>query len=122
MNTQRNSVIRNAISLTVLAAALGSGMAYAASTDATATSQPAKAVAKTEQVVSDSWITTKVKSEILANKGTKVFKVGVKTMHGAVALDGKLPTQEAIDQVKQIAEKVKGVTSVDTSALVVASK
>ncbi len=76
---------------------------------------------KVEKAVSDSWITTKVKSEILANSVTKAFKVSVKTLHGAVKLNGKLPNQEAIDQVKQIAEKVKGVNSVDTSKLVVAS-
>ena len=36
---------------------------------------------KTERMVSDSWITTKVKSESLANSGTKAFKVSVKTRH-----------------------------------------
>ncbi|WP_413862629.1 hypothetical protein [Candidatus Aalborgicola defluviihabitans] len=34
-------------------------------------------------------------------------------------MNGKLPTQDAIDLVKMIAEKVKGVKSVNTSALVV---
>ena len=43
-------------------------------------------------------------------------------MHGVVALNGTLPSQESIDQVAQIAQKVKGVSSVDTSALTVASK
>ena len=115
MNIHRT--IRGAVSLTLLAAALGSGMAYAASNDPAGT----PVTKKTERVVSDSWITTKVKSEILANSVTKGFKVSVKTLHGTVMLDGKLPNQDAIDQVKQIAEKVKGVSSVDTSKLVVAS-
>jgi hyperosmotically inducible protein len=36
-----------------------------------------KAVAKTERVGSDSWITTKVKSEIMADSMSKGFKVSV---------------------------------------------
>ena len=97
--------------------ALGSNMAMAAS-DGTA-SAPAKAASNAERVVSDSWITTKVKSEILANRVSKAFKVSVKTKRGAVVLTGKLPSQDAIDLVKMIAEKVKGVKSVDVSGLVI---
>ena len=113
---------RNVLSLTVIAAALASGMANAATSDSpTAPVTASKAVQKTERVVSDSWITTKVKSEILANSGTKAFKVSVKTRYKTVTLKGKLPSQEAIDQVRQIAEKVKGVKKVDTSGLMVAA-
>ena len=115
------TTLRSAMLAATVAAAMGAGLAQAASGDASKPSD-STAVKKTERVVSDSWITTKVKSELLANKGTKAFKVNVKTTHGAVALSGSLPTQEGVDQVKQIAEKVKGVTSVDTSALTVASK
>jgi hyperosmotically inducible periplasmic protein len=105
----------------IVAAALlfGMNMSHAASdTDAVA---PANAVNKAERVVSDSWITTKVKSEILANSASKAFKVSVKTKHGVVLLKGKLLTQDAIDVVKLIAEKVKGVKSVDVSGLVIRS-
>jgi len=80
------------------------------------------AVAKTKRVVSDSWITTKVKSEILANSVSKGFDVSVETKHGVVILKGTLANQDAIDHVKDIAEKVDGVKSVDTSALTVADK
>lgn len=77
------------------------------------------AVSKTKRVVSDSWITTKVKSEIFANSVSKGFDVSVETIHGVVVLKGHLPNQDAIDRVKDIAEKVDGVKSVDTSALTV---
>jgi len=80
---------------------------------------PAKAASKAEKAVSDTWITTKVKSEILANSMSKAFKVSVETKGGAVTLTGKLPNQDGIDLVKMIAEKVKGVKSVDVSGLVV---
>ena len=75
------------------------------------------AVAKTERVASDSWITTKVKSEILASSLAKGFEVSVKTTHGVVVLKGSLASQDAIDHVKDIAQKVKGVKSVDVSGL-----
>jgi hyperosmotically inducible protein len=101
----------------VAAALLGSSFTATAADEASMS--PKAAASKAERAVSDSWITTKVKSEILANSVSKAFKVGVKTKHGAVSLDGKLPTQDAIDLVKMIAEKVKGVKSVDTSALVI---
>lgn len=72
------------------------------------------------KAISDGWITTKVKSEIVANSATKGLKVHVTTKGGIVALKGKLPSQEAVDTVKSLAVNVKGVQSVDTSALVVA--
>jgi len=96
---------------------LGPNMALAAPEGAA--SAPAKAASSVERVVTDSWITTKVKSEILANSVSKAFKVSVKTKRGAVVLTGKLPSQDAIDLVKMIAEKVKGVKSVDVSGLVI---
>ena len=76
---------------------------------------------KVEKAVSDSWITTKVKSEILANSASKAFKVSVTTKAGVVSLKGKLPTQDAADLVQKIAEGVKGVHSVNVSGLSVES-
>ena len=106
------------LSAAVIAVALlGSSVAATAADDTSMA--PSGAASKAERAVTDSWITTKVKSEILANSVSKAFKVGVTTKQGVVALDGKLPNKDAIDLVKMIAEKVKGVKSVDTSALVV---
>jgi hyperosmotically inducible protein len=78
-------------------------------------------LAKTEEVGSDSWITTKVKSGILASSLTQGFDVNVKTTHGVVVLRGALANQAAVDNVKDIAGKVEGVKSVNASALKVAS-
>jgi hyperosmotically inducible protein len=123
MTTTQNlsKISRHAISLGaalfVAALLVGMDMSQAASDDAAIA--PSNAASKAEQAVSDSWITTKVKSEILANSVSKAFKVSVKTKHGAVSLKGKLPSQDAIDLVKMIAEKVKGVKSVDVSGLVI---
>ena len=74
-----------------------------------------------KRVASDSWITTKVKAEIAADSLSKGFVVGVTTKHGAVVLDGTLSSADAIEHVKEIAEKVKDVRSVDTTALRISS-
>jgi hyperosmotically inducible periplasmic protein len=76
-----------------------------------------KAVAKTEREGSDSWITTKVKSEIMADSVSKGFKVSVKTVNGVVMLSGVLPNDDAVAHVKDLAEKVEGVKSVKASQL-----
>lgn len=81
-----------------------------------------KTVAKTERLVSDTWITTKVKSDILADSVSKGFDVNVVTTRGMVVLKGSLANQDAIDHVKDIAEKVNGVKGVNTSDLLVSKK
>jgi hyperosmotically inducible protein len=76
-----------------------------------------KTMATTERVGSDSWITTKVKSEIMADSVSKGFKVSVKTVNGVVMLSGVLPNDDAVAHVKDLAEKVEGVKSVKASQL-----
>jgi hyperosmotically inducible protein len=90
-----------------------------ASATANVTLAPAaQQVAKsTERVISDSVITAKVKSELLADSVSKGFDVSVTTKHGVVMLSGNLANPDAIDHVKDIAGKVDGVKSVDTSRL-----
>ena len=77
-----------------------------------------KVAASTAFTASDSQITTDVRSEIA---GDGRVNIEVTTTHGAVVLSGSLTSQEAIDHVKDIAGKIAGVKSVDTSALVLAS-
>lgn len=104
--------------LAVLALVASAAVVHAATNEpATTTEKINKAESKVEKSVSDSWITTKVKSEILANSASKGFKVSVSTKDGVVSLKGKLPTQDAADLVQKIAEGVKGVHSVDVSGL-----
>jgi hyperosmotically inducible periplasmic protein len=77
------------------------------------------AAERTGQAASDTWITTKVKSELLADSVAKGFDVSVKTTNGVVALEGTLKDQYAIDHVTQIAAGVERVVSVDASGLTV---
>ena len=106
-----------------LAAKLAKGVDGVRSVDGDMkTPTSSKAVDDTKRAVSDSWITTKVKSELLANSMSKGFKISVTTTHGVVVLTGALANQDAIDNVKDLAEKVDGVKSVDISAVTVAAK
>jgi hyperosmotically inducible protein len=75
---------------------------------------------KTDREMSDSWITTKVKSAILGDSISKGFDVRVVTHHGMVSLTGVLSSQDAVDHVKGIVRRVKGVRGVNVSTLTVA--
>ena len=75
------------------------------------------AAADAKHEVSDSWITTKVKSELFADSLTKGFDVKVVTTKGVVVLSGKLPNEDAVKRAKELAEKVDGVKSVNTDDL-----
>ena len=93
----------------------------AASSTEPAASSSAPVASSTEPAASDIRITTAVKSEIAADSSSKDANVGVTTTNGVVVLTGTLATQDAIDHVKGVAEKVKDVKSVDTSALKITS-
>jgi hyperosmotically inducible protein len=89
---------------------------------ADASDTASEATQKTKRVASDSWITTKVKSELLADSVTKGFDISVETSHGVVTLSGSLKSQDAIDHAKALAAKIKGVKSVDVTSLKVAAE
>jgi hyperosmotically inducible periplasmic protein len=74
-----------------------------------------------EPAGSDSRITTELKSQFAADSISKDVDIGVTTTQGVVVLTGTLVTQDAIDHVKNVAEKVKDVKSVDTSAMKITS-
>lgn len=77
-----------------------------------------KAVTKdAERAVSDSWITTKVKSVLLADSLTKGLQINVVTKKHVVSLSGEVGTQAARDQAIALATPIKGVESVDSSNL-----
>jgi hyperosmotically inducible protein len=76
-----------------------------------------KVATATKKAVTDSWITTKVKSALLADSVAKGFDVSVTTKHGVVMLDGTLNDSEAISHVAEIARGIEGVKSVRTSGL-----
>lgn len=67
---------------------------------------------KTGAYVDDSWITTKVKSDLLATKGVSSTHIGVTTTNGVVTLSGTAPTAQESEKATQVASGVSGVKSV----------
>jgi hyperosmotically inducible protein len=66
----------------------------------------------TSEYVDDSWITTKVKSQILNEPTLKVNQVNVETYKGQVQLSGFVDSRDDMDKAVAIARSVKGVSSV----------
>lgn len=67
----------------------------------------------------DGWITTKVKSELATTKGIKSTDISVNTQDGVVTLTGTATSTAEKSKATQVAKAVKGVKSVDASALTV---
>lgn len=101
----------------VLAAALGSGMMASAALAAPQMSPSSDHSTDAGQAASDTWITTKVKSELATTKGVKSMDVTVKTTNGVVTLTGVLATQTDVRKAVAAAKSVKGVSDVDASGL-----
>lgn len=72
---------------------------------------------KSDAPVSDSWITTKVKTDLLATKEVKGMDINVSTTNGVVTLAGVLDTQAEVDKAIALTKDIKGVKGVETKAL-----
>jgi hyperosmotically inducible protein len=68
---------------------------------------------KTGAYVDDSWITTKVKSELIASKEVSARNISVNTAKGVVTLTGTAATWRESNKAAEIAHGVKGVTAVE---------
>ncbi len=76
---------------------------------------------KSDAPVSDTWITTKVKADLLAAKEVKGMDINVSTTNGVVTLAGVLDTQAQVDKAIALTKNIKGVKGVETKALKVKS-
>lgn len=70
-----------------------------------------------EQPVTDTWITTKVKADLATTEGIKSTDISVETVNGVVTLIGVLDSRTAVDKAIAVAKGIKGVVDVDASAL-----
>lgn len=68
--------------------------------------------ASTGEYIDDSWITTKVKTQILNEPSLKVNQVNVETYKGQVQLSGFVDSRDDMEKAVAIARSVKGVSSV----------
>lgn len=79
------------------------------------------AVDDTQDAVSDTWITTKVKSSLLADSEAEGFDIDVETIDGVVTLTGELDDGDAVRHAEEIAAGVDGVKSVNVTALTISA-
>ena len=68
---------------------------------------------KSGSYVDDSWITSKVKSEMVADKSVKARDISVNTNKGVVTLSGTADSWDESNKAAEIARRVKGVTMVE---------
>ena len=73
-------------------------------------------------MVTDSWVTSKVKISIFADERVKVTQISVDTTKGTVHLRGKVDSAEAKSAASEIAQGTDGVKSVKNDLQVVAPK
>ena len=76
---------------------------------------------KSEQPISDTVITTKVKAELIKDKSTKAHEINVETKNGVVSLNGAVASDAERAKAELDARTVKGVVDV-TNNLRVAAK
>lgn len=100
-----------------LAAALGFGMSANTALAAQQTAPTSDHSSSASGVVTDAWITTKVKSELATTKGIESMDMSVTTVDGVVTLTGVLPTEIAVKKAVAATKSVKGVKDVDASGL-----
>ncbi|MCU9953107.1 MULTISPECIES: BON domain-containing protein [Burkholderia] len=112
MNKTRHLSALLAVSATFLLSAAPLANAYAQDASAGNGMQ-----AESNQPVTDTWITTKVKSQLAATDGVKSLDIGVKTVDGIVTLTGVLPNKIAVKKAIAVSRAVKGVKHVDASGL-----
>ncbi len=75
------------------------------------------AVENTGEVISDAWITTKVKSQLIADDLVKARNIDVDTVDGVVKLNGMVFSNAERSRAVSITKATKGVKRVDTSNL-----
>ena len=92
-----------------LALAFGIAPMFAQATDTSAKSS--------EQPVTDTWITTKVKAELATTPGISSGDVSVTTKNGLVTLSGVVNSKAQVQKSIAVAKSIKGVRDVDASAL-----
>lgn len=70
--------------------------------------------------VTDSWITTKVKADMISSSGVPGSDISVTTVNGVVSLSGTVASKAEHDKALATAKGIKGVTRVDSTQLKVA--
>ena len=70
-----------------------------------------------DQPMGDAWITTKVKTDLLATPDVSGLAIDVDTKNGVVMLKGSVDSKAQADKAVAVAKKIDGVKKVDSSGL-----
>lgn len=73
--------------------------------------------ADSSQPGSDTWITTKVKADLLTTGNVPGMEIKVETVNGVVMLSGTVNTAAEKDRAVAVARGIQGVKQVDSSNL-----
>lgn len=73
--------------------------------------------AESKVKVSDSWITTKVKSSLLYARNVDGSDINVKTVGGVVTLSGKVDSETERERAVELAKNIRGVKTVVSTGL-----
>ena len=74
---------------------------------------------KAEQVMSDTWITSKVKSSLMFTRGVDSFDIAVTTLNGVVSLSGMVDSTAERELAMRVTQDVRGVRKVEAEGLTV---
>ena len=75
-----------------------------------------------DDVVADTWITTKVRSSLIFTSNVPARSIGIETTDGVVSLDGKVDNEATKELAIEIASGIRGVKNVNAKKLVVGGK
>ncbi len=101
----------------LLSAAVASALMFAAVPAFAGNDAPATPDNDSEQPITDTWITTKVKAELATTDGVKSTDISVTTVDGVVTLTGVLASPTGVEKAIAAAKSIKGVRDVDASGL-----
>ncbi|MGE6793541.1 BON domain-containing protein [Pseudomonas guineae] len=115
-------LIKHAASATLTATALSLLLAGPVLAETSTAAQPivlaaSESMNATEDVVTDTWITSKVKSTFLADSELSGIDISVETNKGVVTLSGVVASDAERDLAVAKAKQIKGVTAVAAEAL-----
>lgn len=86
-------------------------------TEETVTERASETASGVGQSISDTWITTKVKSTLLYSSNVSGTDISVSTEDGVVTLSGTVESEAERDLAIELAGNVRGVTRVESSEL-----
>ncbi|PPU96739.1 BON domain-containing protein [Xanthomonas populi] len=100
-----------------LGLALGASQVFAAPQEHADHTDHAASMDESKKPMTDTWITTKVKADLLATDNVSGTDVKVETKNGIVMLTGSVATKAEHDKAVAVAKGIKGVKSVTSVGL-----